>query len=75
MNLGDGIKLLRKNKNLSARGLSIECGLSPSYVNKVENGELSPSFFAFSKLALVLEMTTQEIIFLIVEESKKQKEK
>lgn len=55
---------------MSARALSSLCGLSPSYVSKVENGELAPSFHAFAKFAQILEMTSQEIIFLVREEVK-----
>lgn len=64
--LGQAIKLLREKKGLSARSLSISCGFSPSYVSKIESGEIEPSFFAFSKIAQSLEMTTQEIIFLVM---------
>lgn len=75
MNLGDGIKHLREARRLSARALSLKCGFSPSYVSKIESGEIEPGFWAFARLAIVLEMTTQEILFLVEEEAKKPKEK
>lgn len=67
--LGDAIKLLREQRATSARALSIECGFSAAYVNKVENGDLEPSLKAFAKLARVLEMTDREIVFLVMEEA------
>lgn len=59
------IQLLRKRANLSARALSLKCGLSASYVAKVESGELEPSLKTFAKIAVALNMTSQEILHII----------
>ena len=56
---------LRKRAGLSARALSDLAGFSPSYVGKVEAGEVSPSFSAFCELARALNLTDAEIIFLV----------
>lgn len=71
MKLGEAIRHLRERHGLSARALSILCGFSPAYIGKVESGELEPSFKAFAKMAIVLRMTDQEILFLVVEEAKR----
>ena len=63
------IKRLRESKKMSARQLSLKSGLSPSYVAKVESGEIDPSFKAFARIAMVLEMSMLEIFFCIIGES------
>lgn len=66
LTLGQAIRTLREQRtDLSARALSAASGLSPSYVSKVESGEIEPSFRVFAKLALALGMTTAEITFLL----------
>jgi transcriptional regulator with XRE-family HTH domain len=63
------IQTLRQGKGLSARQLSLESGLSSSYVSKVESGEIEPSFKAFAKLAIALDMTPLEVFFCILSET------
>jgi transcriptional regulator with XRE-family HTH domain len=63
--LGNAIKFLRSRKNISARGLSTMCGLSPSYIGKVESGSLAPSFDAFCSISAALDMTDNEMLFLV----------
>lgn len=62
------LQFLRKRKGLSARALSVAAGLSPSYVSKVESGEVQPSLHAFSRLARELRMTQHEVLFIIAAE-------
>lgn len=59
------MKFLRMRKGISARAASIEAGLSPSYLSKVESGENSLSLKAFASLARTLEMSPQEIVFIV----------
>lgn len=66
--MADAIQYLRARKNLSARKVSLLAGLSPSYVGKLEAGELEPSFRAFARLALVLDMSPQEVLFCVIQE-------
>lgn len=66
---GAGIRWLRCRNGLSARQLSARAGLSPSYVDKLERGEIEPSFRSFAKLALTLGMTPAEAWFLIQAEA------
>ena len=70
MNVGEGIRLLREREGYSARALSLKCQFSASYVGKVESGEIDPSVKAFAKLAIELKLSSQEIIYLIMEEAK-----
>ena len=63
--LGEAVKLLRSRNGLSARKLSSIVGFSPSYINKIETGEIDPSFKAFAKIAFHLKMSTAEIIYLL----------
>lgn len=65
LSLQNAVKYLRLKKSLSARQLSIEAGLSPTYISKLENGTLSPSFEAFCSISKVLNMTDQEVLYLI----------
>jgi transcriptional regulator with XRE-family HTH domain len=70
LTLGQAIRGLREQRtDLSARALSATCGLSPSYVSKVEAGVIDPSFRAFAKLSLALGMTTAEMTFLLCMEA------
>jgi predicted transcriptional regulator len=46
---------------MSARALSLQAGLSPAYVFKLEAGQVEPSLRCFGRLALVLGMTHEEI--------------
>jgi transcriptional regulator with XRE-family HTH domain len=59
------IRVLRAEQGISARKLAALAGLSPSYVSKVEAGQIEPSFRGFSAIATVLRMSQAEIMFLV----------
>ena len=63
--LGETIRFARERKDLSAAKLSRLAGKSPSYVTKVERGELEPSLSAFAAIAEVLEFNDFEIAFTV----------
>jgi transcriptional regulator with XRE-family HTH domain len=65
---GEAIRLLRERAGLSARALSRYARLSPAYVGKVEAGTLDPSLKAFARIAVALNMTQQEIWWLVMAE-------
>lgn len=67
MDVGDGIKNKRMEAEISARSLSKALGKSPTYVSKVESGEIHLSFQAFSEIAVALGMSGIEILFLVKE--------
>lgn len=65
LTLPQAIAFLRKKKEFSARQLSELAELSPSYVGKLEAGEVQPSLKAFCQLVRALNCTDYEIVFLI----------
>ena len=65
LTFGDCVKLLRLRRSVSSRALAAQCGLSSSYVSKVENNSTSPSASAFAKIVLELECSTLEVMFLL----------
>lgn len=58
-------KAARHRSGKSARGLSVECGLSPAYVSKVESGETKPSIQAFARLVAAMNCSGSEILFMM----------
>ncbi len=48
---GDSIRRLREEKGLTQRELAERAGLSPSYVNEIENGRKRPSLRVLNRLA------------------------
>ena len=66
--LADAVHYYRKEKNLSSRALSLAAGLSPSYVGKLESGEIEPSVRAFARIAIILGMNQQEIYLCVIQE-------
>ena len=63
--LGAVVKMLRDEKSLSARALSLSCGLSASYVSKLESGSSKPTVDTLMKIATELELNESEILFLM----------
>lgn len=63
------IRHLREKKGWSTRALSQAAGLSPSYVSKLESGEIEPSLRVFGRLALVLEMNQYEVYVCVMREA------
>ena len=43
--------------------------LSPSYVTKVESGEIAPSLGAFASLVVALGLSPQEVFLLVLAEA------
>ena len=65
LTLCSAITYLRQQREMSARALSEAAGFSPSYVGKLEAGEVQPSFKAFCRLAKALNLSDYEIVFLV----------
>jgi putative DNA methylase len=42
-NIGTRIRELRKNKNMSLRGVAEKAGVAPSYLSRIESGKVPPS--------------------------------
>lgn len=59
------IRHKREKAGLSARALSLQAGLSASYVSKVEAGEIEPSLKAFALLSVILGFNKEEVYMII----------
>lgn len=57
--------LKRTALGLSARGLSIAAGLSPSYVSKLESGRIEASLHAFSSIIKILKLSPLEVFIAV----------
>lgn len=51
---------LRIEQNLSARELSIMLGMSPGYINKIENRRAMPSLDALFNICMFFNITPKE---------------
>lgn len=63
--IGAVVKVLREESGYSARSLSLACGLSASYVSKLEAGQSKPTVETLMKIANELKLNETEILFLI----------
>lgn len=59
------LRLQRERREVSARRLSLDAGLSDSVVGKIESGEIQPSLRAFARIALQLQLSDREIALLV----------
>ncbi|MCS7202576.1 MAG: helix-turn-helix transcriptional regulator [Dictyoglomus sp.] len=57
MNIGDKIRKIRKQKNLTLEELSKKTGLSLSYISLIERGLKNPSLKALEKIAECLDIS------------------
>lgn len=55
------LRLLRRNADLTLQQLSQRCGISPSALSKIENGQLSPTYEKIAALARGLEVEVGEL--------------
>ncbi len=67
------LSVLRLNKNVSARDMSLSIGQSPSYINNIETGVNFPSMTVFFYICEYLGITPQE--FFDVDSNNPAKEK
>lgn len=66
--LASVVKTKRQRLELSARQASEQARLSPSYVARLERGEIAPggiTLATFGALASVLQLTEAEVLFVI----------
>ena len=62
MKLGEKIKLLRNESQLTQPQLATKAGIEQSYLSKLENDKGSPSFDIINKIAEALGLTGMELI-------------
>lgn len=55
----------RQRSGQSARAVSLACGLSSSYVSKLESGGVRPPVDTFIKLVRQIGLSDQETLFLL----------
>ena len=68
------IKEIRNNKNISARQLSKETGLSRSYISELENNKkYNPTLSSLYKISRVLDVNVKDLFYtrLDIEDLKK----
>lgn len=58
--IGNRIYQLRINKDLSARELSLLLGMSPGYINKIENRKTMPSLQSLFLICMFFDITPKE---------------
>ncbi len=61
--LGLRIAKIRESKNQSAYELSLRIGKDASYINKLENGKINPSFKALLQICDALSISINKIIY------------
>lgn len=66
MTTGEIVRFLREKRGLSGRQLSVNAGLSASYVSKVELGQIVPTLEAFGKIMRALGATDKEIYVTVL---------
>lgn len=70
LTVGEAIREFREARHISRRSLSLQAGLSESYVGKIESGMIEPSLRGFAKLAVCLRLKPGEIHALLCVEAK-----
>ena len=65
MKLGEKIKLLRTEKNLTQPELAQKAGIEQSYLSKLENDKAVPSFDIINRISMALEITGMELIDML----------
>jgi transcriptional regulator with XRE-family HTH domain len=61
--LGERLRMLRKEKNLSQADIEERTGLLRSYVSRVENGHTVPSVETLEKIARALEIPLYQLFY------------
>lgn len=65
LSLAEVLQEFRERNGMSKRALSQAAGLSPSYVGKLEAGEIDPSLRSFLAITRALKLTQYEVTFCI----------
>jgi transcriptional regulator with XRE-family HTH domain len=77
MTIGERLRILRENTNLSLREVSVQIGVDASSLSKIERNERQPtkqqlksiaSFFEVEEKTLVTELLSDQIAYRILEE-------
>lgn len=68
LSVAAAVRYYRVQRGYTARALSLNAGLSQSYVGKLEAGKVIPSVRAFGRLARVLGMNHREVALVVLQE-------
>ena len=63
MNIGDRLRALREEKNLSQGDIEERTGLVRSYISRVENGHTVPAIKTLEKFARALEVPMYQLLY------------
>jgi transcriptional regulator with XRE-family HTH domain len=63
MIIGERLRFLRENKNLTQGDIEKRTGLLRCYISRVENGQTVPALETLEKLARALEMPLYEFLY------------
>jgi len=69
MNIGQSIKVLRKEKGITQKGLSELCGLSQTSLSAIEKDYSFPSKDNLTKICKALGISKAYLLFSCLEES------
>lgn len=64
MNIGETIKLLRKEKNIKQFDLAASSGISQTYLSQIEKGTKVPAFNILEKISAALGLPFAVLSFL-----------
>ena len=69
MSIGEVLKILLKNKNITQTELAVKIGKSRTAVSQIVNGVYNPNQETLEKIANALEVPVPIIYFLTIDES------
>jgi len=61
--IGENIRKLRKERGLSQKQLALSIGVDPTQYSRLENGKVVPALKSLLKVAKVLEVGLDQIVF------------
>ena len=62
-NIADNLRQIRARRRISQDKLAELCGISQQYICKIENEKVNPSIFILFKIAEVLEITVNDLVY------------
>lgn len=70
-NLGQNIRRIRTEQNLTVERLALEAGLSYSQVSRIELGKINTSAYMLYRLCVVLKINACDLFNIEMDDSKK----
>jgi len=62
-NVGESLKQIRKGKDMSQKEVAVKMGVNPNQYSRIETNGVVPSLKTLLKVAEVLEVTVDEILY------------